>query len=114
MITMKKFFLKSFIILSLMFLAVLYGMQLANEGIHQMKGYEDERFADVLTVTHTEDGEQELSVFGTAVGSHDLEAKKKKLEEMKAFNFFAELGKKTAGIIKSASEKLIQKISDLF
>lgn len=112
--SMKMFLLKFFFIISLMFIAVLYGMQLANEGIHRTKGYQDEEFNEAWSVTENEDGDMEVSMLGNDMGSHDLEKKREKLEEIKAFNFFAELGKKLAEGLNKASEKLIQFIANLF
>lgn len=111
---MKMFLLKFFLVVSLMFIAVLYGMQLANEGIHRTKGYEDGEFEEAWSVAENEDGDMEVSMLGNEMGSHDLEKKREKLEEMKAFNFFAELGKKLAEGFNKASEKFIEFIADLF
>lgn len=110
---MKMFLFKLFLIMSLMFIAVLYGMQLANEGIQRTKGYEDEEFAEAWNVTENEEGDMEVSMLGNDMGSHDLKKKKEQLEEMKAFNFFAELGEKLAEAVSKTSEKLIRFIADL-
>ena len=38
---MKIFMLKAIMIAAVMFISVLFGMQQANNGINEMKGYED-------------------------------------------------------------------------
>ena len=82
-----------------MFVSVLFGMQQANDGIIRMKGYGDEQFQGALSINENREGELEASILGNDVSSHDLEKKKEKIEEMKAYNFFSSIGKKLAGFI---------------
>jgi hypothetical protein len=109
---MKMFMFKSFMIASLMFVSVLFGMQQANEGIHKMKGYDDPQFKSAFKVKEEEDGSFKSAILGNDVSSHDLEQKRKKLEEMKAFNFFSSIGKKLAEGISLAMEKTVELITD--
>jgi Protein of unknown function (DUF3679) len=109
---MKWFMVKAFILISLMFIAVLFGMQLANEGIHNMKGYNDANFKDAFTVNENEGGELQASILGNDISSHDLQQKKEKLEEMKAYNFFSSLGKSLSNGITGAMEKTIHHLSN--
>lgn len=109
---MKWFMVKAFILISLMFIAVLFGMQLANEGIHNMKGYNDANFKDAFTVNENEGGELQASILGNNISSHDLQQKKEKLEEMKAYNFFSSLGKSLSNGITGAMEKTIHHLSN--
>jgi hypothetical protein len=109
---MKMFLLKSIFLASLMFLSVLFGMQQANMGIQKMKGYEDPKFKSALTIDSTDGGELQASVLGVDVKSHDLEQKKQKLEELKAYNLFSDLGKKISSGISSGLNKLFEAISD--
>lgn len=97
---------KAFLLICAMFIAVLFGMQQANEGIHQMKGYNDQNFKGALTLQEN-GGEIEASILGNEVTSHDLQKKKEQLEEMKAYNFFSSLGKKIAEFISGTTEKTI-------
>ncbi|MED3548924.1 YqxA family protein [Cytobacillus praedii] len=110
---MKWFMVKTFFLISLMFIAVLFGMQLANEGIHNMKGYDDANFKDPFAVNENEGGELQASVLGNDISSHDLQQKKEKLEEMKAYNFFSSLGKSLSDGISEATEKTIHLITNL-
>lgn len=110
-IEMKMFMFKSFILASLMFISVLFGMQQANEGIHKMKGYEDPEFKNALSIKETEKGVFETAILGNDVSSHDLEQKRKKLEEMKAFNLFSSLGKSLANGVSAFMEKTIELIT---
>ncbi|MEH7178812.1 DUF3679 domain-containing protein [Neobacillus vireti] len=103
---MKMFMLKFFGVLAIMFISVLAGMQLANDGIHKMKGYDDPNFQNAVAID--DDGEHVKATFlGNNISSHDLNEKKKKLEEISAFNLFSSMGKKISEGVTSASEKLI-------
>lgn len=108
---MKAFIVKSLLALALMFLAVLYGMQLAGEGIERVRGEHHESLSEVWSAGEKEDGDKAFSLFGKKDDSHDLEKKKERLEELKTYNFFAEMGKALAGALRRATETLIQKIA---
>lgn len=107
---MKVFMLKCFCGAAFMFITVLAGMQMANEGIHKMKGYDDPNFQNAIAIK--DNGEHLKATFlGNDISSHDLNEKKKKLEEMNAFNFFSSMGRKISEGISTASEKLITLIT---
>lgn len=110
---MKLFMLKSFFLAAVMFLSVLFGMQLANDGIHGMKGYDDPDLGKAFTLSENEGGKLQASFLGTDVTSHDLEKKKEKLEKMKAYNFFSSTGKKLANGISTVTDGTIKFIVDL-
>jgi hypothetical protein len=103
--------LKSLGIAALMLICVLTGMQLANNGIHKMKGYDDPNFQNAVSINE-KDNDLSASFLGNDISSHDLEAKKKKLEEMSAYNFFSSMGKKMSKGISGASEKIVHLIAD--
>jgi hypothetical protein len=109
---MKMFLFKGVILASLMFLSVLFGMQQANIGIQKMKGYEDPKFRSALTLQESEGGELQASVLGVDVTSHDLEKKKQRLEEMKAYNLFSDIGKGISNGISSGLNQIIKMISN--
>lgn len=108
---MKMFMLKSFMLASLMFISVLFGMQQANDGIHKMKGYEDPELKSAFIIKEKDDGTFETAILGNDVSSHDLEQKRKKLEEMKAFNLFSSLGKSLADGVSMVIEKTVELIT---
>jgi len=108
---MKMFMLKSMLLAAMMFIAVLTGMELANNGIHKMKGYSDPNFQNAVSIEES-DSEINATFLGNDITSHDIEAKKKKLEEISAFNFFSSMGKKFANGLSSASENFIQSITE--
>ncbi|KAA9026366.1 YqxA family protein [Niallia endozanthoxylica] len=110
---MKMFMLKSMLIAALMFVSVLFGMEQANNGIQKMKGYSEDQFKGAFTLQESGEGQLEASILGNDVSSHDLEQKKKELEEMKAFNFFSSLGKNLANAVSHVTEKIIQLITGL-
>lgn len=107
---MKMFMAKSLLIAALMFISVLAGMEIANNGIHKMKGYDDPNLKNALSINET-DQDFSATFLGNDVSSHDLAAKKKKLEEMKAYNFFSSMGKKMSDGLSNASEKIIESIT---
>jgi hypothetical protein len=107
----KMFMLKSLCLAALMLISVLAGMQLANDGIHKMKGYDDPNFQNAVSLNGT-DNDLQATFLGNDISSHDLEAKKKKLEEISAYNFFSSMGKKMSEGISEASEKIIQLLAD--
>lgn len=111
---MKMFMLKSVFLACLMFVSVLFGMQQANEGIVKMKGYGQEQFPEPITIKEKDEGELEASILGNQVSSHDLEKKKAKLEEMKAFNFFSSIGKSLSDLFSNIMTTIIQFIAGLF
>ncbi|OLS41630.1 DUF3679 domain-containing protein [Bacillus sp. MRMR6] len=108
---MKMFMMKAICIAALMFISVLAGMQLANDGIHKMKGYDDPNFQRAVALN--DNGEQITATFlGNDLSSHDLDEKKKKLEEMNAYNVFSSLGKNISEGVSSLSGHLIKLITE--
>lgn len=90
----------------MMFFIVLAGMQLANEGIHKMKGYEDINFQKAIAI---DENEKQLSAtfLGKEISSHNIDDKKRKLEEMSAYNFFSTMGKSISDGVAKSLEKMI-------
>lgn len=103
--------LKSFMLASLMFISVLFGMQQANEGIHKMKGYEDPEFKSAFSIEEKENGTFETAILGNDISSHDLKQKREKLEEMKAYNLFSSIGKNLADGVSNVVEKTVELIT---
>ncbi len=109
---MKIFMVKTFLIASLMFMCVLFGMQQASEGIQKMKGYKDDGFKSAFVIDQTGQGGVNAQVLGNDISSHDLEKKREKLEEMKAFNMFSSMGKGIAQGVSAGMEKALGLLSD--
>lgn len=107
---MKMFMVKSFIIAALMFISVLTGMELANNGIQKMKGYQDPNFQNAVSINET-GTDLKATFLGKNISNHDIEAKKKKLEEINAYNFFSSMGRKMSDGLTKASESLIDLIA---
>ncbi|MBM7584742.1 hypothetical protein JOC86_001279 [Bacillus pakistanensis] len=110
---MKRFMIKSILLISFLFIGVLIGMQKANDGILEMKGQNGHSLHQPLSVEQNEQGNMEASLLGNEVSSETLSEKKEKLEEMKAFNFFSSIGKAISDFVTSITEKIIQIISSL-
>ncbi|MFO1443397.1 YqxA family protein [Bacillus sp. Bva_UNVM-123] len=110
---MKWFMVKAFLFVSLMFVAVLFGMQQAHEGIQNMKGFDDAAFKSAFTLQEKESGEYAASILGNEVSSHDIKEKQRQLEEMKAYNFFSSIGKKLSDGVTSMTEKSIDFMTEL-
>jgi len=108
---MKMFMLKTLGLAALMLISVLVGMQLANDGIHKMKGYNDSNFQNAISLNE-KDRDLRATFLGNEISSHDLESKKKKLEEISTYNFFSSMGKKMSEGLSGASEKLVELIAD--
>lgn len=108
---MKLFLLKAFVLACLMFFCVLTGMQLANNGMKKMRGYDDPNLKLAFTVREIGDGQIETAILGKQVSSHDLEQKKQQLEKMNAYNLFSSAGKKLADGLGNAVEKSLDLIS---
>lgn len=104
---MVRFTLKCTFILLVLFLGVLIGMQTANDGIKKMKGYDDPSLSSAFEVNQTNQGELEAAILGEKVTSHDIEKKKEKLEEIKAFNLFSSMGKHLGQAISNLFSRLI-------
>lgn len=104
---MIRFALKCTFILLVLFLGVLIGMQTANDGIKKMKGYDDPTLSSAFEVNQSKQGELEAAILGEKVTSHDIEKKKEKLEEIKAFNFFSSVGKQLGKAISNLFSSLI-------
>jgi hypothetical protein len=102
---MVKFMMKTFLLTTVLLFGVLLGMQLANEGMIKMKGYQDPGLDSAFTVSQTEKGEMEASVLGSKVRAVDLREKQQQLEEHKAFNFFSSFGRKFAEAVHSIIDK---------
>ena len=105
---MLRFLFKFFVVLLIFFVGVLFGLQKANTGIVNMRGYQDPQFNAVVSIEHN-DGEVNASLLGQEVNSYDLEKKKEQLQEIKAFNMFSNVGQK----ISEGSKKLFSKIFEV-
>lgn len=107
---MVRFWLKCTGILLILFLGVLIGMQQANDGMKKMKGYEDPALNSAFTINQSDQGEMEADILGQKVTSHDIESKKEKLEQMKAYNFFSSLGKNLGEAVSAVFNGLFNMI----
>ncbi|WP_158598211.1 DUF3679 domain-containing protein [Falsibacillus albus] len=107
---MRMFLLKCVLLVSLLFIAVLMGMEKANEGMQHLKG-NGSGIEAPLTVKQKDNGEVQASVLGKDLSSSDIEGKRKKLEEMKTFNLFSAIGKTLADLITGLTEKLIDLVA---
>ncbi len=108
---MKKFIFKCVVLISALFVGVLIGMQHANNGIVEMKGYHQESFNSPVGITQNQEGNVEASFLGNDIKSQTLSEKREKLEEMKAFNVFSSIGKGIANTIVSLTNKLVEVIA---
>lgn len=100
---MAAFTMRFFFLVVILLFGVLLGMQQANDGMKQMKGYEDPDLKNAFVLQDGEGEEREASVLGHEVSTTDLEEKQNELEEVEAFNIFSRTGKAIAdGITNSA------------
>ncbi|MEK5106636.1 DUF3679 domain-containing protein [Cytobacillus sp. FSL K6-0129] len=93
---MKRFMVATILIISLMFISVLFGMKQANHAMVEMSA---------LTV-----GDD------TGASTHDLQGKQKQLEEMKSFNLFSSIGKSisegTQAITRTGIDMVVDKVQE--
>ena len=87
----------------------MLGMQKANTGLVNMRGYDDPHLDRAVSIVK-ENGEVSASIMGEKVDSHDLEEKKKRLQELKAFNLFSDMGKKISDGTRDVFEKALEYI----
>jgi hypothetical protein len=99
-----KFMMKSFLLLLFLFLGVLFGMEHATNQMNEMKATDN---TSAFEIGKDNQGKLEAEVLGQNVSNHDLKEKHKQLEEMKAFNFFSELGSKLSELISEFFKKVI-------
>ncbi|WP_246940512.1 DUF3679 domain-containing protein [Bacillus pinisoli] len=104
---MVKFSFKFFLLFTFLFFGVLLGMQQANEGIREMKGYDDPQFRGAFNLAAGESGELEAALLGEHITSHDIREKQERLEKMEAFNVFSSMGHKLAEGITALFQKLM-------
>ncbi|MBM7691824.1 nitrogen fixation protein FixH [Peribacillus deserti] len=109
---MVKFTGKCFLLMMVLFFGVLIGMQHANQSMKKMKGFDDPALYSALAINETEKGQKEASILGEKVTSHDLKEKKQQLENMKAYNFFSQTGKKVSDGISGGFNTLMKKIAE--
>lgn len=105
---MVKFTIKCFMLATVLLIGVLFGMQLANEGLLKMKGYDDPNFSNAFVISGTKEGDVEAAILGTKVRTLDLQQKQQELEERKAFNVFSSIGRKLADSVHSLINKAVQ------
>jgi hypothetical protein len=106
---MGKFILKVSMLFFLLLFGVILGMQLANQNMKKMQGYDDPKMYEAFTIDKQEDGEINATVLGNQVSTTDLEEKKKEMEEWKAFNVLSSAGKG----ISNAFTGLFQGMADI-
>lgn len=113
---MKKFLLKFWLVTIALIVGVFIGMQKANEGMLQMKGYEDDYFQSPVHISENTDGKIEAALLGNEMNFDriDLAEKKQELEELETFNFFSALGKALSNIVTTTINQLIQFIISFF
>ncbi|OIK13115.1 YqxA family protein [Bacillus sp. MUM 13] len=107
---MFRFSMKCLGVTLILFLGVLIGMQYANQGMKTMKGFNDPKLYNAFTVKESKKGNMEAAILGEKVTSHDLEKKKEKLQQLKAYNVFSSAGKQLSQSLTSLFEKTADKI----
>ncbi|OLP65523.1 hypothetical protein BACPU_16110 [Bacillus pumilus] len=105
---MGSFIGKTFVLGLVLFFGVLLGMQQANNGMLQMKGYHDPQLKGAFSIQVNDDQEKEASILGTAVSEKDLAEKQKQLEEMDSFNAFSKAGRVLSDGMTNAARLLYE------
>ncbi|WP_409297586.1 YqxA family protein [Peribacillus sp. SCS-26] len=102
---MVRFSFKVLMLILVLFFGVLLGMQHANQSMKKMKGYDDPSLDSAFSIHENKSGKQ-ASILGETVTGGDLAEKKQKLEEMKAYNFFSQTGRKISEGVSSGIDTL--------
>lgn len=97
---------KCLLIVTVMFLCVMFGMQQANNGMLDMKGYKDPSLKGAFTLTDGEDQEKEASILGQTVTAKDLEEKQKQLEQAETFNLFSKAGEALSNTVTDSAQAM--------
>ena len=111
---MGKFLLKTLVLVSVLFIGILIGMEKANQGMVQMKGYDDPSLPPPIHVSESADGNIEASVMGKELShAEELAKKKKELEQLETFNLFSSMGKGLAKIVTDIVDNLVHLVVEL-
>ncbi|WP_409289372.1 YqxA family protein [Peribacillus sp. SCS-37] len=102
---MVRFSFKVLMLILVLFFGVLLGMQHANTSMKKMKGFDDPSLDSAFSI-HENNGGKQASILGETVTGEDLAEKKQKLEEMKAYNFFSQTGRKISEGVSNGFDKL--------
>jgi hypothetical protein len=101
---MKMFILKSFCLVTFLFLSTLAGIKVANHGMNEMKGHHQSIFQSTISLS--------IQDLNTSIGDdrsgHDLRAKRQKLERMNSFNLFSFFAGEISDGISQTSRNLIK------
>ncbi|KRG15532.1 DUF3679 domain-containing protein [Lederbergia galactosidilytica] len=111
---MGRFLFKSLLMVIFLAVGVLIGMNRANQGMNDMRGYTDSSFQTPVHIQTTDEGSFDAAVLGNEISSFNMNEKKEKLEEVKSFNFFSEIGKLLADLISSIAQAIINFFAGLF
>lgn len=101
---MKMFILKSFCLLTFLFLSTLAGIKVANHDMNEMKGHHQSLLESNLSLSIRD---LDMSI-GIDHSGHDLMAKRQKLERINSFNLFSFFAGEISDGISHASRNLIR------
>ncbi len=105
---------KCLLLVTMMFIGVLFGMQQANNGMLSMKGYHDPSLKGAFTLTDGENNEKEATVLGETVTSKDLEEKQKRsLNRWKRLTFSSKAGKTLSDTVTNSAQSMYEWIRDM-
>ncbi|MEC2149849.1 YqxA family protein [Bacillus velezensis] len=111
---MIRFTGKCLLIAIVMFFGVLFGMQQANSGMLDMKGYKDPSLKGAFTLGGGGEGqEKEASILGQTVTAKDLEEKQKQLEQAETFNLFSKAGETLSNTVTDSAQAMYEWVSKL-
>lgn len=108
---MQRFTLKVISVGIVLFFGVVLGMQLVNDGLLNMRGYNDPSI-EYPNSHETENVRGTLS--DDELPTHDLEAKQDRLEKVKSFNLFSSIGKALAELITVVVQGIISLVVGIF
>ena len=111
-IQMIRFTGKCLLIAIVMFFGVLFGMQQANSGMLDMKGYKDPSLKGAFTLGGGE-GQEKSFHFGTNRYGERSGRKTKQLEQAETFNLFSKAGETLSNTVTDSAQAMYEWVSKL-
>ena len=112
---MGQFTRKCILLVIGLFLITLAGMQVANSGLKQMKGYNNPTYEQIAHITGTDHGDVERTILGE---TFSIEEKQKQLEELKSFNMLETMGRGLTlfvqNVVRNVTYTVVDKMKRIF
>ncbi|QHA92653.1 DUF3679 domain-containing protein [Bacillus sp. N1-1] len=99
---MASFFMKTFLLVSLLLFGVLLGMEQASKNMNNMQANENTGAFQINTTNGVE-----AEILGTSITHDDLQSKQKTLEDANEFNVLGQLGSTVSEWVSSLIQAIL-------